>query len=202
MLKLRTIASTLRRASIFGFVATATLGATFALLPAGPVAAQTNILADDALIVAVYEDRVEKVRELLVRQHPKSRSDTEGRTALIWGSIQGSYDSIELLVKDKVLINQVDDVGNGALYHAAENGHADVVGLLLTYKALIDQENRDGRTPLMAAVRAGHARIVQALIEAGADVTISDFTGRTVLDLARNGRSRQVVQILEKAGAR
>ena len=74
---LRTMAPTLRRAAIFGFVATVTLGVMFGvmlgMMPVGPAAAQTNILADDALIVAVYENRVEKVRELLVRQHPKSR---------------------------------------------------------------------------------------------------------------------------------
>ena len=198
MLKFRTITLALRRAVVLGAVAAATIG----LMPMGPAAAQTNVLADDALIVAVYENRVEKVRELLVRLHPKSRADTDGRTALIWGSIQGSHDSVELLLKDKVLINQADDVGKSALYHAAQNGHADVVELLLTYDALIEQENRDGRTPLMAAVSAGHKAIVQSLIEAGADVTVSDFTGRTVLDLARDGRSRQVIRILEKAGAR
>jgi uncharacterized protein len=195
---IRTIALTFRRAVVLGAMAFASV----ALMPAGPAAAQTNVLADDVLIVAVYENRVEKVRELLVRQHPKSRADTDGRTALIWGSIQGSYDSIELLLEDKVLINQLDDLGNGALYHAAANGHVEVVELLLTYNARIEQENRDGRTPLMAAVRAGHAPIVQALIAAGADVTISDFTGRTALDLAREGRSRRIVQILEKADAR
>lgn len=192
------ISLTMRGAAIGGVMAFLSV----AVMPAGPAMAQTNILADDPLIVAVYEDRVEKVRELLVRQHPKSRADTDGRTALIWGSIQGSYESIELLLEDKVLINVLDDVGNGALYHAAENGHIEVVELLLSYQALINQENRDGRTPLMGAVRAGHAQVVQALITAGADVTISDFTGRTALDLAREGRSRQVVQILEKAGAR
>ena len=198
----RKISLTFRRAMVLGAAAFAVV----ALLPAGmtgPAAAQgQNILADDVLIVAVYEDRVEKVRELLVRQHPKSRADTDGRTALIWGSIQGSYDSIELLLEDKVLVNQLDDVGNGALYHAAENGHAGIVDLLLTYHALINQENRDGRTPLMAAVRAGHAEAAQLLIAAGADIMISDFTGRTAFDLAREGRSRQVVKILEKAGAR
>ncbi|HCO99954.1 MAG TPA: ankyrin repeat domain-containing protein [Rhodospirillaceae bacterium] len=179
----------------------------FALVGVGAMSsktgfAQTNILADDPLIVAVYEDRVERVRELLVRKHPKSRADTDGRTALIWGSIQGSYQSIELLLEDKVLVNNTDAIGNGALYHAAENGHIEVVELLLSYRAPINQENRDGRTPLMAAVRAGHIPVVQFLIDAGADPTISDFTGRTALDLAREGRSRQVTGILEKVGTR
>ena len=173
-----------------------------ALMPSTQALAQTNVLADDPLIVAVYENRPERVRELLVRQHPKSRADTDGRTALIWGAIQGSYDAMELLLEDKVLVNLADKVGNGALYHASENGHSDVVELLLSFNASIDQENRDGRTPLIAAVRAGHARIVQILIDAGADVTISDFTGRTAFDLAREGRSRQVTSILQKAGAR
>lgn len=167
-----------------------------------PVAAQTNIFADDPLIVAVYEDRPEKVRELIVRQHPLARSDRVGRTAMIWGAIQGSYDSLALLLEAKARTNLVDEVGNSSLYHAAENGHIDVVDLLLSYNATVDQENRDGRTPLMAAARAGHVVITRSLIAAGADVERSDFTGRTVLDIARDGRSRQVVQILKKAGAR
>lgn len=195
---LERISSTFGHAVSFGFVATLLIG----LMSAAPAAAQTNILADDVLIVAVYEDRVEKVRELLVRNHPKTRTDSGGRTALIWGSIQGSYESVELLLEDKVLVDQVDEVGNGALYHAAENGHVELVELLLHFRASINQENRDGRTPLMAAVQAGHAPIVQALIDAGADVTISDFTGRDVFDLAREGRSRQVTRILETVRTR
>ena len=173
--------------------------AAFGLMPADATYAQTNILAAAALLVAVYENRVVRVRELLVRQHPKSRADTDGRTALIWGAIEGSYDAIELLLKDKARVDLVDSVGNGALYYAAENGYLDVVELLLYFDAAIDLENRDGRTPLMAAVRGGHAQIVQLLIDKGADVTISDFTGRTALDLARDSRSRQVTAIVQKA---
>jgi ankyrin repeat protein len=161
-----------------------------------------NIFSDDPLIVAVYENRVERVHALIVRQHPHSRTDGDGRTALIWGAIQGSYDALKLVLEAKARPDLVDKVGNGALYHAAENGHLEVVNLLLSYNAPVDQENRDGRTPLMAAVRNGHAQIVKALIAAGADLSHSDFTGRTALDIARNGRSRQVTKLLEAAGAR
>jgi ankyrin repeat protein len=172
------------------------------LVLATPAAAQTNIFADDPLIVAVYENRTDKVNELIVRQHPMARADTDGRTAMIWGAIQGSYDSLVLLLDAGTRTNLVDDVGNSALYHAAEQGHVEVVNLLLSHNATVDEENRDGRTPLMAAARAGHVEITRALIAAGADTDRSDFTGRTVLDIARNGRSRQVIRILEKAGAR
>ncbi|CAN0571931.1 unnamed protein product, partial [Laminaria digitata] len=64
-----------------------------------PVAAQTNVFADDPLIVAVYEDRTDKVRALIVRQHPMARVDSDGRTPLIFGAIQGSDDSIALLLE-------------------------------------------------------------------------------------------------------
>ena len=167
-----------------------------------PAAAQTNIFAEDPLIVAVYENRTDRVNELIVRQHPLARADTDGRTAMIWGAIQGSYDSLVLLLDAGARTNLVDDVGNSALYHAAEQGHIDVVDLLLSHDAAVDEENRDGRTPLMAAARTGHVEITRALIAAGADIDRSDFTGRTVLDIARDGRSRQVVQILKQAGAR
>ena len=164
--------------------------------------AQTNIFAEDPLIVAVYENRIEKVHELIVRQHPMSRADIEGRTAMIWGAIQGSYESLELILEVGAQTNIVDDIDNSALYYAASNGHDDVVELLLSYQASINRENRDGRTPLMAATEQGHDRIVARLIAAGADVGISDFTGRTALDLAREGRSRKVIQLLQQAGER
>ena len=167
-----------------------------------PVAAQTNILAVDPLIVAVYENQVENVRALVVRKHPMSRAGGDGRTAMMWGSIQGSYDSLVLILEAGAQINIVDEAGNNSLYHAAENGHIEVVELLLTHNAEIDRENRDGRTPLMAAARAGHQGVLATLIAAGAEVGLSDFTGRTALDLAREGRSRKVVQMLEKAKRR
>lgn len=169
---------------------------------ASPVAAQTNILAEDPLIVAVYENRTAKVRALVVRQHPMFRADADGRTAMIWGAIQGSYDSLALILEAGAPLNIVDEVGNSALYHAAENGHVGVVELLLSYGTEIDRDNRDGRTPLMAAARAGHLETLVALIAAGAEVGLSDFTGRTALDLARDGRSRKVVQLLQKAERR
>ena len=165
-------------------------------------AAQTNIFAEDPLIVAVYENRTDKVRELIIRQHPMARTDTEGRTAMIWGAIQGSYEALELILEADAQTNLIDEIDNSALYYAANNGHDEVVQLLLSYKANINRENRDGRTPLMAAANQGHARVVAALIAGGADVGVSDFTGRTALDLAREGRSRKVVQLLEQAGGR
>jgi len=169
---------------------------------ATPAGAQTDIFSEDPLIVAVYENRADRVRELIVRQHPLARSDIDGRTPMLWGAIQGSYESLELLLEAGARTDFLDEVGNSALYHASENGHVEVVDLLLSYDAPVDQENRDGRTPLMAAARAGHVEIVRTLMAAGAEIDRSDFTGRTVLDIAREGRSRQVVQVLQRAGAR
>lgn len=164
--------------------------------------AQNNVLAEDPLVVAVYENRTDKVRELIIRQHPMSRADANGRTAMIWGAIQGSYESLEMILEAGAQTNILDDIDNSALYYAAANGHDDVVELLLSYNAGIDSENRDGRTPLMAAAKQGHDRVVAQLIASRADVGVSDFTGRTALDLAREGRSRKVIQLLQQASRR
>lgn len=177
---------------------------TTALLTAGlaPAAAETELFRDDPLIVAVYENNVDETRSLVVRRHPMARTTSEGRTALMWGAIQNSYESVQILLEAQARPNLVDDTGNSALYLAADNGNAEIVGLLLEYGAEIDQENRDGRTPLMAAARNGHLAAIEALIAGGADVNHADYTGRTVLDIARDGRSRQVEQALIRAGAR
>ena len=124
--------------------------AILALGLAGPAWAQINLFADDPVIVAAYENRPDDVRDLLVRRASTTQSDVDGRTALIWGAIQGSYDAIEVLLEFQVRIDIVDDLGNSALYYAAGNGHFDVVELLLEVDKLIDRENLDGRTPLFS----------------------------------------------------
>ena len=55
-----------------------------------PIWAATEIFKEDPLIVAVYENRPDDVRDLLVRRASTSRTDDDGKTALIWGCIQGS----------------------------------------------------------------------------------------------------------------
>lgn len=169
---------------------------------AGPAAAQIELFADDPVIVAAYENRPGVVRELMVRRASTTRSDVDGKTALIWGAIQGSYDAIKVLLEFQTRTDIVDKLGNSALYYAAGNGHYDVVELLLEADRLIDRENLDGRTPLMHAVQKGRTEVANLLIEGGADINHTDFTGRSVLDLARNGRSRALVKSLEAAGAR
>lgn len=169
---------------------------------AGPAGAQIDLFADDPVIVAAYENRPGDVRNLLVRRASTTRSDNDGRTALIWGAIQGSYDAIEVLLEFKTRTDLVDELGNGALYYAAGNGHFAVVELLLEADKAIDRENLEGRTPLMHAAEKGRAEVARLLIERGADINRTDFTGRSVLDLARNSRSRRLVKDLEAAGAR
>jgi ankyrin repeat protein len=168
----------------------------------GPASAQIELFRDDPVIVAAYENRPSDVRNLMVRRASTTRSDGDGKTALIWGAIQGSYDAIEVLLEFQVRTDIVDGLGNSALYYAAGNGHFDVVELLLEVDKLIDRENLEGRTPLMNAAGKSQAEVAKLLIERGADINHTDFTGRSVLDMARNGRSRQLVKILEAAGAR
>jgi len=169
---------------------------------AGPAGAQIELFADDPVIVAAYENRPVEVRDLMVRRASTTRSDRDGKTALIWGAIQGSYDAIEVLLEFQTRTDIVDGLGNGALYYAAGNGHYDVVELLLEADKVVDRENLDGRTPLMHAAEKGQAEVARLLIERGADINHTDFTGRSVLDVARNSRSRRLVKDLEAAGAR
>ena len=168
---------------------------------AGSAVAQISLFRDDPVIVAAYENRPDDVRELMVRRASTTRVDGDGKTALIWGAIQGSYDAIEILLEFQTRTDIVDELGNSALHYAAGNGHYDVVELLLDADRRVDRENLDGRTPVMHAAEKGRAEVVNLLIERGADINHTDFTGRSVLDVARNSRSRALVKTLEAAGA-
>ena len=172
------------------------LGSSTEVLLAG-----TEIFQEDPVIVATYENRPNELRDLMVRRASTSRTAQDGKTALIWGAIQGSYAAIEVLIEFKTRADITDVLGNSALYYASGNGHFDVVELLLEVDKLIDRENLDGRTALMNAVEKNQTEIVLLLIEHGANIEHTDFTGRSVLDVAKNSRSRRLVKVIEEAYA-
>lgn len=107
--------------------------------------------------------------------------DGAGNTLLMIAAQNGLYLMTEILIENKVSLDEINPVGQTALNLAVYNGHVDIVDLLLERGA--DANKTDTRfaiSPLAAAARQNRVTIAQTLLAHGADINsvdgINNFT--------------------------
>jgi ankyrin repeat protein len=107
------------------------------------------------LVTAIRWRRRAMVRWMLERGAEFNAPD-DGRAPLLWASMTGDEDLVELLLQRGARADATDARGRTALHLAAEYGHSSVVRLL--GRRDTDSFTRDalGRTPWHAAAAGGH----------------------------------------------
>jgi hypothetical protein len=123
-------------------------------------------------------------------------------TPLIYASIYGYKEIVELLVKKGVDISIQDKSGFTALTYALEHGYKNIVEILIQAGADINAKDNCGFTALIYASIHGYKNIVQLLIQVGADVNIQDNNGFTALIYALEQKYESIVQLIIQAGAK
>lgn len=127
-------------------------------------------------------------------------SDKEGRTPLIWGSLEGRDNTVQLLLGRGADVNaQGGEYGN-ALQTASARGHSKIVQMLLDKGADVNAQGGKYGNALQAASRSGHGEIVRLLIDKGADLEVVDFDGCTPVKLAAYRGHLGVVKLLVETG--
>ncbi|MEM9942179.1 MAG: PQQ-binding-like beta-propeller repeat protein [Planctomycetota bacterium] len=76
----------------------------------------------------------------------------------------------QLILEDKLNVNQKNRYGLTAIYYASDRGHADVVKVLLQAGAETEIPNEPfyRLSPIIMAARKNHANVVKLLLESGA----------------------------------
>lgn len=103
-----------------------------------------------------------------------------------YAAMHGHNDCVELILKNKTVVDHKSKFGWTALHVAAKQNQVNSGAILLKYGA--DPNSQDGGiqsyyvdfyTPLHYAAECGFADMVELLIKSGADQKIRNCQGRT-----------------------
>lgn len=139
---------------------------------------------------AKYEneaDAIAHVKKALEKRADRRRiddRDENGKTALMYASMNGLAYLIPELVAGGATVDATDNVGQTALSLAAFYNHPHCAETLLELNAEINHRNRDGKTVLMDAALGGAKEIVEMLLACGADHTVTTQPGFSALSFA------------------
>ena len=158
--------------------------------------------ADRALIDAVREGDVDRVRVLLAQRVDPNTPDVDGSTALHWAAHRDDLTAAILLVGAGARASVANRYGATPLIVAATNGHAAMLEMLLVAGADPNGGLPEGETPLMRTARAGRADAVTLLLAHGADVDATEtWREQTALMWATVEGNTSAVQALIAADA-
>uniref|UniRef100_H2Y6U8 Uncharacterized protein n=1 Tax=Ciona savignyi TaxID=51511 RepID=H2Y6U8_CIOSA len=127
---------------------------------------------------------------------------SNGMAALTFAAAAGRHQVVDLLLRYRPALNQVDQNGHTALLHAILRGHSDVAKLLLTCDLYASQHHRNfaAQQALVAAAAIGDMKLLQYLLHPGAfqcNVNAVDPThGETPLTSAAGHGKSSVCEFL------
>src|SRR5258707_1444668 len=101
-----------------------------------PARADISMLPDrsDSIVVAVLNNDIEKVRNLLTKGVNPNMTDADGRTALIHAATAGNTPAVKLLLDAGAKATIRDKTGNTAMHYAIERGHIAILRMMLDPK--------------------------------------------------------------------
>jgi ankyrin repeat protein len=149
-------------------------------------------------IIAVNNDRVPQVKEMLGKGIDPNTVGPNGEPALVLAARAGYAGTVDALLAAKANVNARSAVGDSAIMAAALNGHTDLVKKLRGRGADI---NNPGWTPLIYAATGGHDAIVEYLLAEGANVNAVSPNGTSALMMAVRENKISTVALLIAKGA-
>jgi ankyrin repeat protein len=122
------------------------------------------------------------------------------KTVLHIAASKGHLRVIELLIKDKVDVNAVDEEKMTPLHEAVKYHQLRAVRLLLKNSANVKAEDAKGRQPLHLAAASNQDQVGTALLNAGASVEATDLGGTTPLhEASKHGHKNLARLLLERS---
>ncbi|KAH7305391.1 ankyrin repeat-containing domain protein [Rhexocercosporidium sp. MPI-PUGE-AT-0058] len=140
------------------------------------------------------------IRSLLQQGACVNAVDYERRTPLIYATMAGSWEAVELLISLGAKIDLVDCEGRSALHYAGRMDHTGRICQLLLRKCskeIVNQQDLEGNTPLIEAVGdESNVPVVKYLLAAGADVNMISKTKGTALQNASRFGTMELLKLL------
>jgi len=124
--------------------------------------------------------------------------DHNGNTPLMWASLNGNAQLVELLIDQGAAVNMQNFVGETALFIAAARGFDKICTLLVENGADTRFANIDGATPTHIAAAGGYVDVVKTLVSHGSFVNCVDEEGDTPLHYAVREGKKDIIELLVK----
>ena len=149
--------------------------------------------------IAVKNDNVSKVKDLLQRGFDPNTRDLKGNTGLATAMQEQSAKAARMLLGVPAIeIDAVNQAGESALMLAALRGDLDGMGLLLDRGARV---NQPGWSALHYAATGPESQAVRLLLDRGAEVNAASPNGSTPLMMAAQYGTEASVKLLLDRGA-
>ena len=162
---------------------------------------RTNFSFESSLIKAVVNNDINLLTFLLHINTSPDATDSNGWTALMYGSYYGHHRAVSILLQVNANPNLQEKNGATPLFVAAQNGHSDTVSILLQANANPNLQSDDGVTSLFTAANHGHSDTVSILLKAKANPNLQRDDGVTPLYMAAQYGHSDTVSILLQANA-
>ncbi|WP_246038615.1 ankyrin repeat domain-containing protein [Wolbachia endosymbiont of Leptopilina clavipes] len=154
-------------------------------------------LINAALLKAVQECDVQKVRHLISKGADVNISDETGKTLSYYAIQKENFEMVIALIKARVNVNAVDKDGRTPLHWAVHKENLEIVNVLIQVRANVNAQDLYERTPLHYAAMSGDIKVVEALLKIKEiDINLADKDGNTPLDLAS---TEEIKTLLKKA---
>ncbi|XP_050293515.1 DNA-binding protein RFXANK [Anthonomus grandis grandis] len=123
--------------------------------------------------------------------------DSNGLTALHWGSAYGQLNAVEMLLKCGADVNKLGPDEETPLILAANGGHHEVIKLLLSNGANVNHEDHLCNTALMYAAKGNHPHTCLELLLQGANFGLVNLEDDTALTIATENNSTAAQVVIE-----
>ncbi|KAF5578533.1 ankyrin repeat [Fusarium subglutinans] len=131
---------------------------------------------EDPLIVASVNGNTKELgNQLDAGRSVDARDLQNGRTLLIWATLGGHDNAVDLLLRRSANPHSQDLRNRTALLHAVANGYEAIAERLITAGAKIDATDDAGYTALMLATISGSSNLVARLLALGANVDTKEW---------------------------
>ncbi len=160
---------------------------------------QNHNRVEPALILAVWNNRISEVKELLKLGVAVNARNHFGHTPLMVASILGNEQIVELMLENNAAINLVDNKGLTALMLAARNGQSKIVEYLLSKGAEIDTQDKRGMTAIMHASSFGHQSTVEVILKHKPELEFKNGQGQSADAIAQALGYYNIAEIIQAA---
>jgi type II secretory pathway predicted ATPase ExeA len=154
---------------------------------------------ESALILAVWNNQILEINELLQLGADVNTRNHFGQTPLMIASMFGSSDVIKTLLENDAALNVIDNQGLTAVMLGARNGQSQVVEFLLNNGADVNVQDKRGLTALMHAASFGHKTTVQVILKFNPELDIKSNKGRSADVIASSQGYQHVAKIIQIA---
>lgn len=136
---------------------------------------------NDKIYSFIQKKDFENLTKYIDQMDPKWRHPVEYKTFLHAAVISGSLQTVEILIKKGVDINECDKIQRTPLMYASSLGLREISVYLLGNGAKIHQKDSYGFSPLLLALKGHFFDLCSDLILFGADINMKRDNGMTAL---------------------